>query len=173
MERIALEDYVRRVMRDKNLSALDVERISGRRISDSYINKIVAGEAKSLTIDKVQALATGLGIGEEEIFRVVRGLPIDGETFDPQLARIVELWSTYTDEVKTQFARIAEVLNIEFPTPVECVGLDITLKDEAMAKNKKPRQVKQKKPHNESEFYATLTTLSSLVRSRPGQPQRV
>lgn len=40
-----LRDYVRRVRREKGLSTTEVERRSGRKISDAYVTKIENDES--------------------------------------------------------------------------------------------------------------------------------
>lgn len=71
-----LSQYVARVMREKDLSALDVEARSGNDISDIYVTNIERGIASNPSISKLQGLAKGLGVDEDELFRVARGLPI-------------------------------------------------------------------------------------------------
>lgn len=83
----SLESFVRRVMREKNLKPGDVQRRSKGRVSDSYIGNILSGQARNLTVEKLKALAVGLGVDEEELFSVVRGSkkPIDDEGFRESL----------------------------------------------------------------------------------------
>lgn len=70
-----LADYLRRMRNDKGLSLRDVEVKSGGRISKGYVgqieNRTVLGQ--SVTPQKLQALAVGLGVSEDEIFAVARG----------------------------------------------------------------------------------------------------
>jgi transcriptional regulator with XRE-family HTH domain len=71
-----LAEYVKRIMDEKGLSSRDVRARSGRRIADSYINKIVNGITTNPSIDKTKALAEGLGVDEDEVFKVARGISI-------------------------------------------------------------------------------------------------
>jgi transcriptional regulator with XRE-family HTH domain len=68
-----LSRYVKRVMADKKLSLRDVQRRSGDRITQGYVGAIVKGKYGNPTIQKLKALARGLGVDEEEVFRVARG----------------------------------------------------------------------------------------------------
>lgn len=68
-----LQDYVRRVRNEKNLSAVDVETRSSNTISDAYVLQIENGAAKNPSPEKLKALAKGLGVPEDEVFRVARG----------------------------------------------------------------------------------------------------
>src|SRR4051794_5488236 len=71
-----LSQYVARIMQEKQLKMYDVEVRSGRRITDAYVGNILKGKARNPSVDKLQALAAGLGVDEDEIFRVARGLPL-------------------------------------------------------------------------------------------------
>lgn len=75
----SLSDYVRRVRSEKRLSTLDVERNSGNRITDGYVSQIENGYVKNVSPEKLQALARGLAVSEEEIFAVARGAKTVGD----------------------------------------------------------------------------------------------
>lgn len=81
-----LMDYVRRVMDEKGLKPGDVQRNSRGKISDSYVNTILT-EPKNLSVEKLKALALGLGVPEDDVFDVARGYsrPIDDERFRESL----------------------------------------------------------------------------------------
>lgn len=74
-----LSDFVRRVRGEKGLSTLDVERNSGNRITDGYVSQIENGYVKNVSPEKLQALARGLAVSEEEIFAVARGAKTVGD----------------------------------------------------------------------------------------------
>ena len=74
-----LAEYVKRIMREKNIRPVDIERDSDGRIKDSYLASIISGKSKNITVGQVQALAEGLGVTEEEIFRVARQIESRGE----------------------------------------------------------------------------------------------
>ena len=89
----ALAEFVRFARTEKKLSVSDVERNSGGEISDSYISRIENGQIANVSPDKLDALAKGLGINADDIYRVARGLEpskskdrmeIMAETFDGQ-----------------------------------------------------------------------------------------
>ncbi len=69
----SLQEYVLRVLHEKRLTCAEVERHSGRAISDSYVWHITAGQYRSLTVEKLQALARGLDVPEDEVFAAARG----------------------------------------------------------------------------------------------------
>lgn len=71
-----LADYVRRIRQEKGLSVQEVEntaRRAGLKISRSYVSQIENRYILSVTAAKLQALAKGLGVSEDEIFAVARG----------------------------------------------------------------------------------------------------
>lgn len=66
--------YVATVLKDKRITLHDVQVMSGWTITDAYVGSIIRGRARNPSVEKLQALARGLGIDEDEIFRVARGL---------------------------------------------------------------------------------------------------
>lgn len=79
----SLSDYVRRVRNAKGLSTTDVQKQSRGGISDAYVSRIENGEVKNVSPEKLTALAKGLDVQQEEIFRVARGLlPGTASRFD-------------------------------------------------------------------------------------------
>lgn len=82
-----LARYVARVLKEKRLSRRDVQVISGWKITDAYVGSIINGRARNLSVEKLQALARGLGVNDDEIFRVARGAggsgQVDNRAGDP------------------------------------------------------------------------------------------
>jgi transcriptional regulator with XRE-family HTH domain len=74
-----LSEYIKRVMREKKLSLRDVQKGSGGKITQGYVGAIVKGIYANPSIQKLKALARGLGVDEEEVFRVARGVPKAGK----------------------------------------------------------------------------------------------
>ena len=71
-----LSQYVKRIMEEKQLKVHDVEVRSGKGIADAYVANIVNGLARNPSVDKLKALAVGLGEPEDDVFLVARGLPL-------------------------------------------------------------------------------------------------
>jgi transcriptional regulator with XRE-family HTH domain len=89
-ERESLADYVRRVRREKDLSLNDVRIQSGYQIVNSYVSRIENGQVINVGLEKLRALAKGLGVSEEELFSVARGkLPSEDPEFNK--SRFAEL----------------------------------------------------------------------------------
>ena len=82
-----LSRYVARMLKQKRLSRRDVQMMSGWKITDAYVGSIIKGRARNLSVEKLQALARGLGVDEDEIFRVARSAgdsgPVDNRAGDP------------------------------------------------------------------------------------------
>jgi transcriptional regulator with XRE-family HTH domain len=80
----SLAEYVRRVRQERGWSLDEVERRSARsgyKIGRTHINRIELGESTNPSPKKLQALAVGLDVLEEELFARVRGVArseIDG-----------------------------------------------------------------------------------------------
>lgn len=68
-----LGEYVKWVMKLKGLTQKDVQRMSGGRITDGYVASITTGRAGNLSVDKLSALADGLGVDLDDLFLVASG----------------------------------------------------------------------------------------------------
>jgi transcriptional regulator with XRE-family HTH domain len=78
----ALRDYIVKTIAQKNLSRLEVQRRSDGKITDSYIKDILDGKTKSISVDKLNALAEGLGVTGIELYRIASGEKPECETQD-------------------------------------------------------------------------------------------
>lgn len=67
--------YVGQVMKAKGLSARDVAERSGDAITSGYVTGIRKGIAENPSVDKIMALAKGLGVDAFELFAIACGLP--------------------------------------------------------------------------------------------------
>ncbi len=92
-------------MNEKRLGYEDVSRMSGSGITEGYVRSITRGAASNPSVKKLQALASGLGVPEEEIFRVARGLPVEvredngdmsSSSYHAILALMNECWKNRT-----------------------------------------------------------------------------
>src|SRR6185436_4041526 len=68
-----LRAYVREVMDKKGLSEWQVEKRANRKIKDSYIKDILSGKTKSISVEKLNALAEGLGVDGVDLYRIASG----------------------------------------------------------------------------------------------------
>jgi transcriptional regulator with XRE-family HTH domain len=109
-----LSEYVNRVMEEKNIKALDVEARSieaGNKITDTYVTNIMRGTSSNLTIEKLLALAEGLGVDKVELFKVAAGIEEKDETWTlPSLIRAIQkLFNLRPGEIKA----IKKILKIK------------------------------------------------------------
>jgi transcriptional regulator with XRE-family HTH domain len=88
-----LRAYIKEVMQQKRLKGIDVEAKSGGKITNSYISDIINGKTKTISVDKVNALAEGLGVDSFEVFTAASGGEVhtEGEPWSGYaLIRIME-----------------------------------------------------------------------------------
>lgn len=108
---INLADFVRRVRDEKGYSLEKVQQLSGNKINASYVSRIENGyvSEESVTPKKLQALAKGLGVAEEEIFTVVRGHESSGDLSLEEL-RLLHCFRNIPLERKTDALGYLEML---------------------------------------------------------------
>jgi transcriptional regulator with XRE-family HTH domain len=70
-----LPDFVRRVMRQKQLKLREVERRSGGEITNGYISGIINGRISNVSLGKLKALAKGLEVDVHELFSAAMDAP--------------------------------------------------------------------------------------------------
>jgi transcriptional regulator with XRE-family HTH domain len=80
----SLSQFVKRVIEEKALTLHDVELLSGKRITDTYVGNIISGEASNPSIDKIQALARGLGVEVVDLFKAAVGKSDEQEAGEKQ-----------------------------------------------------------------------------------------
>jgi hypothetical protein len=109
-----LAEYVNRVMKEKNIKALDVEARAtelGHKITDTYITNIMRGTNKNLSIGKLIALADGMDVDKVELFKVAAGIEESDEVWTVQsLTRVIQkIFKLKPAEIK----RVKKILKIE------------------------------------------------------------
>lgn len=113
-----LADYVRRIRQEKGLSVQEVEntaRRAGLKISRSYVSQIENRYILSVTSAKLQALAKGLGVTEDEIFAVARGKsPADEPDYKNwKFASLFDDAQKLTPEQMKEFEHLMEITRRE------------------------------------------------------------
>jgi transcriptional regulator with XRE-family HTH domain len=68
-----LADYVRRIIRQKQLKLRQVERDSGDQITNGYVSGIINGKINNVSLEKLLALAKGLNVDPYELFAAAIG----------------------------------------------------------------------------------------------------
>jgi transcriptional regulator with XRE-family HTH domain len=103
-EQETLADYVRRVIRDKDLSYRKVADASGGKISPTTISDVINGQIGDIKTQTLKALAKGLGVPEDEIFAVARGKSLDAsEAIDAEMALFASRVKKLTPQQKRDF----------------------------------------------------------------------
>jgi transcriptional regulator with XRE-family HTH domain len=93
-----LQDYVRRLISEKNLNYRRVAWNSRGMISHSTVYDIISGRNTNLSLSSLRGLAKGLGITEEEMFAAATGKTLEKNTIDNRLALIGLKFQELTDE---------------------------------------------------------------------------
>ncbi|HKP86376.1 MAG TPA: XRE family transcriptional regulator [Blastocatellia bacterium] len=76
MPRMIKEDLahlIRRVVKEKNLKLRDIAHRSGGQIAQSYVSRLMTGNVKNLTVEKLVALARGLDIDPHAVLAAAHG----------------------------------------------------------------------------------------------------
>lgn len=68
-----LSTYLTGIMTDRKISGYDLERKSGGKLPQSYVNRVKNGTIKNPSFEKIRLFASSLGVPPDEIFSVVTG----------------------------------------------------------------------------------------------------
>lgn len=114
----SLADFVRRVRNEQGWSLAEVERRSGHRIGRSHISRIENGESPNPSLQKLQALAIGLDVTEEELFARVRGKVLSEP--DAREEKLITKFRQLPEQWQRDLMRIVDVLHRQHAkTPAE------------------------------------------------------
>ena len=129
MSKETLSQYVQFVIKQKGLNLRDIERNSGKEISNSYLSKIINQKVRSLTAEKIAALAKGLDVNPHDVFTAVCGQQPDSEgrqvsldalllidmmqkiTMDSQLMEVLQEWVQMRPKEKSVMLETLKFLN--------------------------------------------------------------
>ena len=85
-------EYIARVMKQKGLSARDVERNSGNKIDNSHVSKFLRGSETNPSANAMKALAAGLDVNPHDVFAAVTGyLPDQDNPPPPDVLEILSI----------------------------------------------------------------------------------
>jgi len=120
MSQESLPDYLRRVFKEKDISSYEVERRSGRAISQSYAARIRNGHILNPSTTKLKALAKGLGVPESELFAAARGVNSEGEEISHERLQSIDFEYQGMPKKKKQKADyVIELLEREIKRIIE------------------------------------------------------
>jgi transcriptional regulator with XRE-family HTH domain len=99
-----LREYLRSVVKVKGkktgIPVAQIARQSGGRITDSYIFDIMSGKTKYISVEKLDALALGLGMDSVELFKITIGYkPLPDTTQD--LTAILKILTDMTPKERS------------------------------------------------------------------------
>lgn len=109
-EHETLSDYLRRVIRDKDLSYRKVAQRSGGRVSHATISDIINGRQRDIKTETLIGIAKGLGVSEEEMFAIARGKSVSGDLQLNEL-RLLEYFRSLSEESQEDVLTYLEMLN--------------------------------------------------------------
>jgi transcriptional regulator with XRE-family HTH domain len=106
-----LAEFVDLTMKAKNLTALDIERNSGKMITDGHVATVLAGKAENPTLRILLGLAKGLDVDPTEVFRAAAEVsePQDRWTAHSLIQAIQKLPGLKPAEIK----QIKKILKID------------------------------------------------------------
>lgn len=111
-----LAAYVREKMTEKNLSTYDVARRSGGLITHQTVWSVLNAQGKDIKVGTLTALAKGLGVPEEEIFNVARGVePVKESDLsdDKEIAALFYEYKEMSEEDKQELRTVMEMVGQE------------------------------------------------------------
>jgi transcriptional regulator with XRE-family HTH domain len=108
-----LQEYVDRIMTEKNLSTFDVARRSDGLISQSHVSRIQNGIVADPKSPKLVGLAKGLGVPEHEMFAVARGLGINKVAAHERLVSIDTVYSSLKKPQRKRADYLIEIIERE------------------------------------------------------------
>jgi transcriptional regulator with XRE-family HTH domain len=98
----SLAEVLARVMEKNGLSGYDIERRSGKEITQSYVNRIKNGDVTNPTVEKVYSLAKGTGVDPEVFFNAIKGKNGTNANFEKALQAAFHDADNWTDAEKRE-----------------------------------------------------------------------
>lgn len=113
-----LPDFIRRLLKEKGLSTRDVEeraKRKGKKITHGYISRIVSRTVTNPSVDKLKALAAGLGVREKEIFDYLHNDPLENNAAyqESGFAFLYEKYKDLTDKDKMELSIFITIIDHE------------------------------------------------------------
>jgi transcriptional regulator with XRE-family HTH domain len=105
-------DYIRRVLKEKQLTHKDVERLCNKKITASTVNKIINQGMENLTALTIAALAEGIGESPESLFRRIIGKAPTNEPTS-EIAALFYKYGQLEDDDKRELKSLLEVVDNE------------------------------------------------------------
>jgi transcriptional regulator with XRE-family HTH domain len=104
---MTLAEYVTKVMTEQGLNPSEVERRSGKKITDAHVRNIMNGTTTNPRLNVLLALAEGLGVSPVDLFKAAAGIEEDLSAY--QLVVVMQNLLKHPDKLKG----VKKVLKIE------------------------------------------------------------
>ena len=104
---MTLAEYVTQVMKEQDLKPGEVERKSGKKVTDSHVKNIMNGTTTNPTLNILLGLAEGLGVNPVDLFKAAAGIEEDLSAY--QLVTVMQHLLKKPNELK----RVRKILKIE------------------------------------------------------------
>ena len=106
-----LAEFVDLQMKAKGLTRLDIERNSGKMVTDTHVNSILKGKSKNPTLKILLGLAKGLDVHPVEVFKAA------AEVDDPEdkmtAEELIRLNQKMLKLKPAEMKRVKKILNKE------------------------------------------------------------
>jgi transcriptional regulator with XRE-family HTH domain len=99
---------------------LQIEKRSGGKIKDSTIEDILNGRTKSISVDKLNALAEGMGVDAIELFKIASGKKAVFKYQDPWPSHIL-VKSVETIISSPELTRAVKALLVMKPAKLKAI----------------------------------------------------
>ncbi len=110
-----LPQYVARVLKEKQLTLQEVAQRSRQKISKAYLCNLLHNHSSNPSVEKIKALASGLGIQPQEIFAVLEIQSIDANrSFHGSIfAALYYKYKRLSDDSKKELALLLSIVDRE------------------------------------------------------------
>lgn len=109
----SLSRFVRRLLDERRLALYDVELRAAGEITDGHVANILAGDTSNLRIQTLEALARGLGVAEERLFAIARGLSGDYEFRESDFIALFRRHGTLSETDRAETDALLEMVGRE------------------------------------------------------------
>ena len=108
---MTLADLVRLRMKELDISRAEIERRSGKAVTDTHIATILSGEAQNPTLKVLMGLSKALEIHPMEVFKAASGVEAPTDSWKPEelLEAFQRMLFLKPDEIK----KVKKILKLD------------------------------------------------------------
>jgi transcriptional regulator with XRE-family HTH domain len=106
-----LADLVRLRMKELDVSAAEIERRSGKAVTDTHIATILAGEAQNPTLKVLMGLSKALEIHPMEVFKAASEVDEPSDSWKPE--ELVEAFQRMLFLSPDEIKRVKKILKLK------------------------------------------------------------